>query len=180
MAVSIRNTTSAGDAPAAPTHEDGTPYTYEMIYAGGSRRGYADGHVELVGLLIEGYPASGSPRELMKARIRQAMDWQVRLQAQINAGRREQMAECDEQQRAILLGSRDVPPAPGQWDCPIPLVLVDTFYKPIGAVPRPTVPDGADTLIWLDPSDDWSLLVSGHSAGAISVFAAGPADPEAR
>lgn len=177
MAVSIRNTSSAEAAPAAPRHEDGTPYTFEMLYAGGWRRGYADNHAELVGLLINGYPASDSPRELMKARIRLAMDWQVRLQAEINAARAEQLAACDEQQRAILQGSRDVPPAPGQWNCPVPLVLVDTFYRPIGTVPRPTA-DNEETLIWLDPASDQSLLTSGHLAGAITLLSAGPADPE--
>lgn len=179
MAVSIRNTTSATDAPTAPTHEDGTPYTFEMIYAGGARRGYADSHTELVGLMIDGYPASDSPKELMKARIRLAMDWQVRLQALINTEMQEQLADCDEQQLAILLGSRDVPPTPVQWDCPIPLVLVDTFYKPIGTVPRPNASDD-EALIWLDPNSDRSLLLTGHSAGAISLFSAGPADPQER
>ncbi|WP_049570417.1 hypothetical protein [Nonomuraea sp. SBT364] len=161
MAVIIRNTSSAEPAPAAPVKADGRPYRFEMIHAGGARRGYADDPAELIDMLIPEPPEDGT------ARVRLALDMQVRLQAELAAGR--SLDACTEAERAVLLGPRHEPPAPARWTAPIPLVLVSTFYQPTGALPRPSGP--ADLQIWLDPADDWTLLTSLHAAGLITVNA---------
>ncbi|MEV1174488.1 hypothetical protein [Nonomuraea sp. NPDC049784] len=170
MAVIIRNTSATEPPPAPPVKGDGRPYRYEMIHAGGTYRGYADDPVELIGMLVPGYVRLATDDERATARVRLAMDMQVRLQAQLAAG---QLDACGEAERAVILGGRHEPPAPSRWEAPVPLVLVSTFYEPAGAVPRPSGP--AELQVWLDPADDWTLLTSLHAAGAITVSARGEA-----
>jgi hypothetical protein len=110
MAVTIRNTAATEPPPAAPT-DDGRPYRFEMIYAGGTYRGYADDPAELIGMLVPGYAELGTDAERAEARVRLAMDLQVRLQAQLAVG--------------------------GE---PVPAVLVSAFYEPAGPSPRPPGP----------------------------------------
>lgn len=168
MAVTIRNTSAAEPPPAAPA-EDGRPYGFEMIYAGGTYRGYADAPAELIGMLVPGYAALATDEERAVARISFAMDLQVRLQAQLAAGL--ELDACGEAERAVLLGGRHEPPAPARWEAPVPLVLVAAFYEPAGPLPRPSGP--AELQVWLDPADEWTLLTSLHAAGVIVVSRAG-------
>ncbi|MFI7132174.1 hypothetical protein ACIBQ1_41310 [Nonomuraea sp. NPDC050153] len=165
MTVIIRNTSAMEPPPAAPVNGDGRPYRHEMIYAGGTYRGYADDAAELVGMLIPGYAALATDGERATARVRLALDLQVRVQAELAAGPR--LDACGEAERAVVLGARHEPPAPARWEAPVPLVLVSTFYEPAGALPRPSGP--AELQVWLDPADDWTLLTSLHTAGAIFV-----------
>ncbi|MEV4115792.1 hypothetical protein [Nonomuraea sp. NPDC049695] len=165
MTVILRNTSAMESPPVAPRRGDGRPYIYEMIYAGGDYRGYADEPAELVGMLVPGYDALATDDERMTARVRLALDLQVRLQAQLAAG--PHLDDCGEAERAVILGGRHEPPAPARWEAPVPLVLVSTFYEPAGALPRPSGP--ADLQVWLDPADDWTLLTSLHGAGMITV-----------
>ncbi|MET9245946.1 hypothetical protein [Nonomuraea sp. NPDC003709] len=167
MAVIIRNSSAAEPPPPAPVNGDGRPYRYEMIYADGTYRGYADDAAELTGMLIPGYASLATDGERAAARVGLAMDVQVRVQAQLAAG--PQLDACDEAERAILLGGRHEPPAPSRWAAPVPLVLVSAFYEPAGALPRPSGP--AELQVWLDPADDWTLLTSLHTAGVIVVGA---------
>ncbi|MFI7229368.1 hypothetical protein ACIBO5_39650 [Nonomuraea angiospora] len=167
MAVIIRNSSGAEPPPAAPVNGDGRPYRYEMIYAGGTYRGYADDAAELTGMLIPGYAALATDDERAAARVLLAMDLQVRLQAQLAAG--PELDACDEAERAVLLGGRHEPPAPSRWEAPVPLVLVSAFYEPAGTLPRPSGP--AELQVWLDPADDWALLTSLHTTGMIVVGA---------
>ncbi len=169
MAVTIRNTSAAGPPPAAPA-KDGRPYGFEMIYAGGTYRGYADEPAELVGMLAPGYLALATGEERAAARVRLALDLQVRLQARLAAGG--ELDACGEAERAVLLGGRHEPPSPARWEAPVPLVLVSAFYEPAGALPRPSGP--AELQVWLDPADEWSLLTSLHAAGVIVVSGAVP------
>ncbi|MEO3806412.1 hypothetical protein [Nonomuraea sp. B1E8] len=163
--VIVRNGSAAEPPPAAPVRHDGRPYHLEMIYAGGARRGYADDAADLVELLAPGYAALATAGERATARVRLAMDLQVRLQARLAAGAR--LDACGDAERAVILGGRHEPPAPARWEAPVPLVLVATFYEPAGPLPRPRGP--ADLQIWLDPADDWALLTSLHTAGVITV-----------
>ncbi|QFY13242.1 hypothetical protein GBF35_47695 [Nonomuraea phyllanthi] len=165
MAVTLRNPSALEPVPAAPLKGDGLPYRYEMIHAGGSCRGYADDPAELVEMLAPGYASLATPGERSAARVRLAMDAQVRLQAQLASGGR--LDACDEADRAVILGGRHEPPAPARWEAPVPLVLISTFYEPAGPLPRPSGP--ADLQVWLDPADDWTLLTSLHTAGVITV-----------
>ncbi|WP_378789818.1 hypothetical protein ACFMQL_39085 [Nonomuraea fastidiosa] len=109
MAVIVRNVPAAQDPPPAPRKADGRPYRYEMIHADGALRGYADEPAQLVGMLIPGYGEMGEGAERAAARLRLALDAQARLQARLAVGR---LGECDESERAVLLGGRHEPPAP--------------------------------------------------------------------
>ncbi|MEV1001075.1 hypothetical protein [Nonomuraea sp. NPDC050202] len=166
MTVIIRNVSAAEPPPAPPVNAEGRPYRYEMIYSGGAFRGYADEPAELVGMLVPGYPELGTDGERAAARVALALDVQVRLQAELAAGR---LGACGEAERVVLLGGRHEPPAPARWTAPVPLVLVASFYRPAGALPRPSGP--AELQVWLDPADDWALLTSLHTAGVITVGA---------
>ncbi|MFB4268566.1 hypothetical protein [Nonomuraea sp. GTA35] len=166
MTVIIRNVSAAEPPPGPPVNAEGRPYRYEMIYSGGAFRGYADEPAELVGMLVPGYPELGTDGEREAARVALALDVQVRLQAELAAGR---VGACGEAERAVLLGGRHEPPAPARWTAAVPLVLVASFYRPSGALPRPSGP--AELQVWLDPADDWTLLTSLHTAGVITVGA---------
>jgi hypothetical protein len=165
MAVSIRNTSAAQDPPVPPTKADGRPYLYEMIYAGGARRAYADDTADLMDMLTPGYTSLTTTDERAEARLRLALDIQVRLQAELATGGA--LAECTEDQRATILGSRHTPPNPATWTAPVPLVLITSFYRPAGRLTRPQGPP--ELQIWLDPDDDWKLVTSLHATGTITV-----------
>lgn len=153
--------------PAPPAAQDGEPYPYEMIYADGSWRGYADRPGELLALLIDGYADLDDDDARLRERIRYAVDVSVPLQAE--AAAEGDVGACTAEQRAILLGTRDVLPAVTEWSAPVPLVLVSSFYAPDGPQLRPE-PAGGD-ITWLDPATDESLLTSLHNARWISVAA---------
>jgi hypothetical protein len=172
--IRTRNASSAAEPTAAPVKDDGTYYLFEMIHDGGSWRAYADTPAQLLDALIPKYTELASPRERAAARIRLALRLQVMLQAVLAS--QEELAQCGDAQREVLLSSREVPPTVASWDAPVPLVLVSTFYKPQGRLPRPTGP--AKALIWIDPADAWSLLRTLHEAGVISLHAREGALPE--
>ena len=165
MAVVIRNTTSADAPPAAPVKDDGRPYRYEMIFAGATRRAYADTMAELVDALSPGYASLATDRERDEARVSLALDAQVRVQADVAASGR--LRDCTDDERTLILGGRHEPPSPATWKAPVPLVLITSFYQPYGALPRPAGPAGQQ--IWLDPGDDRSLLTTLHAAGFVQV-----------
>lgn len=165
MTVSIRNSSSREKPPSAPTKGDGRPHRYEMIYAGAARRAYADDAVTLIDALIPGYASVADASDRAARRLRLALDVQVRLQAQLAIGG--DLGACTDEQRAVIFGGRDIPPSLARWDAPVALVLVTVFYAPLGEIRRPEGP--ADRQVWLDPSDDWTLLRSLHAAGVVHV-----------
>jgi hypothetical protein len=167
--VILRNPAAAADAPHAPRRPDGTQWRFEMIHAGGSLRTYAQTPAALVEALIPGYRAITTPTEAAAARIRLACDLQVRRQAELATA--PQLAECTPDQRDLLLGDFSRPPVLDRWDGPIPLILVTTFYTPVGRI---TAPQGRD-IWWLDPGEDWELLVSLAQAGIITLASSRPA-----
>jgi hypothetical protein len=165
MSVRIPNSTRGDAPPEPPARDDGRPYQYELV--ADDWRGYADTFGELAGLLIDGYgdlAEDGRP----VARLRYAADVQAPLQAAVNAAGN--LGACSPADRAVLLGSRDKPPAVASWQAPVPLVLVSAFYQPAGPLPRPQA-SGGGQLLWIDPSTDEALLVSLHEAGWITVNA---------
>ncbi|MEU5421444.1 hypothetical protein [Streptomyces sp. NPDC020667] len=163
--IRARNASAAAEPPAAPKKDDESLYRFEMLYEGATWRAWADTPSELLEALIPEYPTLETPRDRAAARIRLALRLQVRMQASLAMA--PELEECTAEQRAVLLGSRETPPTVRQWDAPVPLVLVSTFYRPEGRLPRPEGPEGA--LVWIDPGDDWSLLLSLHQAGVIQV-----------
>lgn len=172
MSVVVNNPRGADtDPPPAPRHPDGTPYRYEMICHGFTTRVYADDAGELLDELIPGYQTMG-PAAQLAARLHFAVRAQVAVQAALNDDYG--LDQCTPQEYAVLQGSRNTPPEIDEWTCPVPLVLVDVYYQPLGELPRPvgsahvTEPDN---IIWLSPTDPYEFLVSLHRAGVVALRA---------
>ncbi|MFF5265362.1 hypothetical protein ACFY4C_41310 [Actinomadura viridis] len=162
MTIRIPNSTQAQRPPAPPTRPDGTLYAIEIIYGGGRWRGYADTHEQALSLLITDYADLTDDETRLRARIRAAVDIQVALQAVLAAG--EQLQACNDTERQLLLASRDTPPLLEVWRAPVPLVLVTSFYQPIGPHPRPIEADAGE-IWWVDPTTATTLLESLNSHG---------------
>jgi hypothetical protein len=170
MIITLRS--PRGDVPVeVPRREDGTLYPYEMIYDGEGRRAYADTPWELLTTLIPGYGELASPVDQAQARIALCTRAQTLLQAALNAELG--LDGCDADQKAVLLASRHEPPRVQRWTAPVPLVLVTAFYQPVGPLPAPSTA-GAGQLVWLDPGDDMTLLITLHQAGIVTVAVADP------
>lgn len=172
MSVAVRNTVNESLDIAVPTHEDGSFYRFEMICDGGWTRFYTDSLSELLGYLIPGY-TSMTEQQKLEARILNAADYQVRLQAQINAFYVSDPAPTDEEW-AILSGPRHVQPAVDVWTCNHPLVIVDAFYAPYSDAPAPVSGDGdvanPNNIWWLRPATgEFEYLQSLHDASVIEL-----------
>lgn len=168
-AVVVANTFGTGDPPSnIPLRHDNTPYRYEMIFDGGKSRAYADTADELLGVLITGYETMSQDQQLV-ARIEHAVRTQATLQARINAAH--DLSQCSPDELVVLRGHRNTPPEVEVWTCPVPLVLVDVFYKPIGNLPRPSSGivdvEQPPNLLWLSPTEPYDFLVSLHEAEVI-------------
>lgn len=173
MAILVRNVSQAEKVGALkiPTRPDGSFYRYELICDGGWSRVYDDTTQGLLGHLIPGYLGLNDEQKIT-ARIRHAVDSQVRLQAQLNAffaAAPRTAAEDD-----ILNGPRSVQPDVAQWDCTVPLVVIDAFYDPYTDRPRP-VSGLADVAMppniwWLRPADSESeYLASLHETSLVDL-----------
>lgn len=145
---------------------DGRPYQYELIYDGGRWRAYADDFRTLVGELIDGYNELTDEAGRAAARTDYAIRVQVVSQAQLNVDY--PLDQCSPEQESVLMGSRDTPPIVETWTAPVPLVLVSTFYAPHTETPQPAA-EAPGEILWIDPSDDRSLLVSLHRFGVVVV-----------
>jgi hypothetical protein len=171
-AVVIPNSTEVDQPPPAPTRPDGHPYRFELIYAGGRLRGYADHPAHLVEVLTGevGYPELDDPGRY-QVRLRCAVDAQVRLQAELND--EHGLEGCTPAEVEVLVGARDVPPQLEVWGSGVPLVLVDDFYAPQGDLPRPTSTladvEQPPNLVWLRAGSDLELLESLHQAGHLQL-----------
>ena len=150
------------------TSEDAVPHPprFEMVHAAGSKRGQADEPAELISALIPGYRAA-DPVAAAADRIRHAMHAQVTVQAAINL--EFGLGGCSPEQRALLCGDRTVPPTPTRWSAPVPLVLVDCCYAPVGAPPRPLA-EAPGTIRWLRPSTELDYLRSLADLGVIGLI----------
>lgn len=178
MAVEIRSAPLEGEPPLeSPRNPAGEPFHYCMLYNSATLVAWADSATELCDLLIEGYLEI--PEEDLEEQAAQralyAVGAQVRLQAAILAAA--DPARATEAERAVLSGSRDVPPEVEVWESPIPLVLVDAFYAPFTDRRRPLSRprgDGApgSNLIWLEFADELSFLMSLSAAGEIQMATA--------
>lgn len=153
-----------------PTREDGSLYLYEMVYAGMTRRAYEDTPEALMAHLIPGYLTMGE-KARWQARLGLAVKAQVQVQAIVNT--MDSFHTLTEDQQAILQGPRHEPPVVATWECPVPLVLVASFYRPAGTAPRPVSNNGMEpNVIWINPSDDLTLLESLHDLDVISLHMA--------
>jgi len=161
-----------GDQPLAiPSHDDDTPYRFEMVFDGASKRAYADTWTELVEALIGGYADAASSEKADEMRLLYAVRIQVELQAEIVAAA--VGYKLTDREAEILLGDRHTQPRVGMWRSEVPLVLVTSYYQPDGEVDRPIGrPPGGDAdsnLIWLDPTDEQTLIASIDAAGIASI-----------
>ena len=170
MAVVVTRNPRDGVAPEIPHRSDGGLYRFEMIFDAGRYRAYADTATELCEQLIPGYAELVDDVSQAAARIQYAVRAQVLLQAAIVA--EADLSSCSGEERALLGGPRHVPPAIEVWEAEGPLVLVDTYYEPLGRVPAPEGrprgggPSGSN-LIWLRPGDEAELLTSLGDAGVV-------------
>jgi hypothetical protein len=175
MVTRVRNSTAGEPPPPPAVGPDGQPCRLEMIYAGGSWRGYADTPAELMSLLIEGYEDL-PPAEQTVARLRYAVDVHVPVQASLAAAG--PMDACTPGEREVVLSPRDHPPEVPVWDAPVPLVLVSAFYAPAGPRLRPRA--GRGEIVWIDPGSDGALLESLAAAGWIGLAVRDDAAPASR
>jgi hypothetical protein len=157
--VTVRNTRGKV-TPTAPTHDGDALYRYELIHNQGALRSYANTLPELLEALIPDYTRLDHDAQ-GAARLAYALTAQVALQAQWNVSYG--LEGCSDEERAVLTGGRNVPPAPTNWTAPVPLVLITSFYAPVGALTQPV---GAN-LVWIDPTEPGSLLRSLEHAGAL-------------
>lgn len=170
MALVTRNPRD-GVVPEVPQRPEGGLYRFEMIFDGGRYRAYADTVTELCEQLIHGYAGLEDDVSQAAARIQHAVRAQVQLQAALVA--EADLSSCSPEEQELLLGARHVPPALEVWEADVPLVLVDTYYEPLGGLPRPrgcprAGPEDSN-LIWLCPADEAELLASLADAGVLVV-----------
>lgn len=151
--VTYANTHGGASPPAAATKPDGRPFRFELIHEQGLLRTYGDDGADLVAGLVRPFLRGSGPRAEAAARIRVAVRTQVVLQAFVAVGT--DMDACSTEQRSVLLGSRAHPPSVHEWDAPVPLVLVTSFYRPAGILATPR-----GNIVWLDPASGASLLSS--------------------
>lgn len=155
----VRNTQQGSDAPIAPRRDGGAGYTYELI--AGDRRVYADTPAELLDFLIFGYGQLESELDRLTARIRHALGTVVRVQAVLNDLYSEAAVTPVEFDALRAGGGAQVE----TWDCPVPLVLVESLYAPVTDVARPL--PGAGSILWLQPEDEFEYLLTLHSLGVV-------------
>ncbi|MFI7130804.1 hypothetical protein ACIBQ1_34295 [Nonomuraea sp. NPDC050153] len=153
MSVRIRNTSAAAAPPPQPVKADGSPYIYEVV--DGWWRIYGDEPAELIAELIPHYSGTLEDREAF-ARAAAA-----RLQAMLAA--EGPFGGCTAAEREVILADRAQPPSVEHWSGAVPLVLVTTHCPR----PRPT-----GDIIWIDPTDESSLLSTLGRAGIVQVRAA--------
>jgi hypothetical protein len=176
MSAVIRNVSVAEDINtiSVPTREDGSFYTFEMIADGGWSRYYDDTPTGLLNFLIPNYAAFPEIRKL-QARIRHAVDSQVRLQARLNVFFSAEGRTPEEHK--LLVGPRHKQPTVSEWECLTPLVLIDAFYAPYTDTLAPTssIADVAipPNLWWLRPAEsEMEYLRSLHETSLIDLHLA--------
>ncbi|GAA0245337.1 hypothetical protein [Cryptosporangium japonicum] len=139
-------------ASQPPRRPDGEFFRFELIDGGGRWRVYADDRTDLVADLIPGYDTLPDDAARRVARTGALLGAQILAQARLitDLG----TDDCTEEQKALLLGTRDTPPVlDEEWTAPVPLVLISGLYEPYTALPRP---DG--DIIWLDSDTEDSYL----------------------
>lgn len=173
MGVIVRNVSSAEtlNTLKIPTRPDGTFYRFEMIADGGWSRCYDDSTEGLMNFLIPSYSTLSASNKLT-ARIKHAVDVQVRLQARLNMFF--MASPRTESEQTTLTSHRNTQPEITEWSCEVPLVLIDAFYRPYTEIPAPFSPI-SDVAIppniwWLKPAEsELEYLRSLHEASLIDL-----------
>jgi hypothetical protein len=171
MPITMQNT-SAEEAPPVdvPLRPDNQPYRFEMFYDGFNSRAYADTADELIAFLIRGYDQMNASARLA-ARLHLAVRSQVLVQAEINASFN--LNQVTPEEAVVLQGHRNNPPDVTEWNCEVPLVLVDVYYEPIGSLKRPAsgIADvtAPDNVLWVSPADPYEFVMSLHNIGVVGL-----------
>lgn len=143
----------------------GEPYLFTMMV--GSRTVHADRNDELVAeILGEEYLSEGDPTNAFEIRLGGALNIATAVQESIvaSAVRRGDLNDSeDESVWTPLLMPREIADAPaGDWNHPVPLVLVTSLFDPWT---RRSAPRG--NVVWIDPTDDVTLLESLQDCGLV-------------
>ena len=168
--------------PLPVNPETGDTFRYQMVYDGG-RVAYAETFGGLCSALIDGYDRATVAAqvaeegvaedalekrvdvEIIKKRMLYSVGAQVVMQAQINVDNQEAVAALPEKHREMINGTRVTQPDIVEWPHSVPLVLCTYEYEPYGQKPKPT----GDSIVWINPFTDRSLIESLSSAGLVSV-----------
>jgi len=117
-------------------------------------------------LIAGGYADLKPGPAQMQARIAVALEAKRAVQALLNAG--EVFEQNTWEQQKILMGPPDSPPKLNTWAGVTPLVLVASFYRPLGDLDESTVA-GAGQIWWIDPHTPGSLLETLHQVRWLDV-----------
>lgn len=157
--------TSTGSLPVNP--DTGSPYLFHV--RAGDKDIYADRNDELLaGIIGEEYLDETDPEDAFMVRLEKSIALAEVLQESIvgsavQAG--DLTAEDDEDVWTPLMDPRETAiPAGDSWSHKVPLVLVRSFFDPYSDPKPPT-----GNILWIDPTDDLTLLDSMSDAGFITV-----------
>jgi len=155
-----------------PAHPDGDDWAYAL--ADGTGLWLSDDTGSLVAVAIPGYPGRGpdDSEEALTARYETLVEMGDRaqrwmLEEAVRTGRID-LATVDEDSLNALVTSTGVPFEPSEgngpavWSNPVPLVAIVTDYQPFTSRPAPL-----GRVVWLDPSDELSILTSLHDLGLV-------------
>ena len=137
----------------------------EMLYDDGRRQRFVASYSDAVALLIPGYLSVRSRSARLRARLMAAVQIRPALQARVSLP---WLENCSDDEREVLCRADEAAPAVQQWNCPVPLVLITTFYRRGGGL-LPTPRPGGGPVWWIDPSCDLTLLASLNAAGWIGL-----------
>jgi hypothetical protein len=128
-----------------PAKLDLTYYRYELIDYISDARVYSDEISEIIE-----YLTPGGSTEYAKL-LSHAVDMQVAMQAQMINFYHDALVSEEEFQ--LLTGIRHEQPSLLEWNCQVPLILIDSFYSPYTSAPLPygQFIEPSDNIIWLTP-----------------------------
>ncbi|SCL25896.1 hypothetical protein GA0074694_4357 [Micromonospora inyonensis] len=115
----------------------------------------------------------------MRARLNLALQARNLVQALLNAG--EVFEQSTDEQRQVLLPQQNMaPPDVDVWAGVVPLVLVTSFYRPLGDREQPRVA-GPGQIWWIDPDTPEAFLETLHQVRWLDVIhMAAASDPGSR
>ncbi|GAA3765434.1 hypothetical protein [Micromonospora maritima] len=123
---------------------------------------------DALGMIIDGYADLARGPERTRARLTLALRAREVVQALLNAGEVFEQS-TDEQRQVLLTDQGATPPGLDVWNAVVPLVLVTSFYRPLGDRDQPRVA-GPGQIWWIDPETPTSLLETLHQVRWLDVL----------
>lgn len=193
MAYSIignNRATRGAQTPAPQLKDDGNPYRFRLLYDEGRSIVDADTAAECLAVLIPGYLELVTEEERQDARERYIRSQQQHLRVRLMTVTDEAVFNSLEQWEQNVLSTflGDVygwadgadgwehnqpqdEDQPDVWSAPVPLVLMEESYAPVGELTRPLSSEGdykyVSNLVWLTARDEESLLRSLATTGLV-------------